>query len=318
MASEYLKRVRNELRTRQYSLQTEKVYIYWIKAFIIFNDKRHPSDMGNAEIERFLNHLAVNREVSPATQSQALCAIIFLYRHVEQRNIENLKYGFTKPVKNVPTVLTHQEALSVLNQLDRHYYLIAAILYGSGLRINEALSLRVKDINFSDKTVFVFRGKGNKDRYSILPTNLLDLLRQQIEKVRNTHRNDIASGFGETALPSALYRKYSSVAKDFAWQFIFPSTTRCIHPRAGYVCRYHLHESAFRKQLRKAVLSSGIDKRVKAHTFRHSFATELLRSGVDIRTVQELLGHADLKTTEIYTHVIGNRFSHTTSPFDRT
>lgn len=314
--SPFLETVRAELRTRRYSLRTEKVYLTWIKGFILFNDKKHPNDMGNFEIERFLNHLAVNRQVSAATQNQALCAIIFLYRYVVKKNIQGLSYSFTKREKSVPTVLSHSEAKTILSNMTGTHWLIASLLYGCGLRINEALSLRVKDINLENGTVFIFRGKGAKDRYSLLPKSLEKSLRQQIERVKIRHEKDLAEGYGLTSLPPALHRKYGNAIKDFSWQYVFPSTTKCTHPYDGYICRHHLHESAFRKQLRKATLAANINKRVKAHTFRHSFATQLLLNGTDIRTVQELLGHTDLRTTEIYTHVIGTRFSNTVSPVD--
>ena len=316
--SPFLESVRTELRTRRYSLKTERVYLSWIKSFILFNDKKHPSEMANFEIERFLNHLAMNRGVSAATQNQALCAIIFLYRHVIIRDISGLKYSFTKRAQTVPTVLSHQEAKSIISNLTGTHWLIASILYGSGLRINEALKLRIKDVDLSNNTVFVHRGKGQKDRYSLLPTSLNSAIRKQIEKVKLIHKQDVSEGFGLTSLPPALIRKYGNAIKDLSWQYLFPSTTRCVHPHDGYVCRHHIHESAFRKQLRKAVVDTSVNKRVKAHTFRHSFATELLKNGTDIRTVQELLGHSDLKTTEIYTHVAGSRFSHTMSPVDRS
>jgi len=272
--------------------------------------------MGNHEIERYLNHLAVNRQVSAATQNQALCAIIFLYRYIIIRDISNLRYSFTKREKAMPTVLTHEEARSIISNLTGKYCLIAGLLYGCGLRINEALKLRIKDINLSNNTLFIFRGKGRKDRYTLLPHSLKPAIESHILKVKQTHERDISDGFGLTSLPPALIRKYGCSAKDLSWQYLFISSTRCVHPYDGYVCRHHIHESTFRKKLRQAVIKCNITKRVTAHTFRHSFATQLLQNGTDIRTVQELLGHTDLKTTEIYTHVIGSRFSFTKSPMD--
>lgn len=315
--SPFMESVRQVLRTKRYSLKTEKVYLGWIKSFILFNDKKHPSDMGNYEIERFLNHLAVNRQVSSATQNQALCALIFLYRHVIGREITDLKYSFTKRDRIIPTVLTHEEAISIIGNINGKYSLIASLLYGCGLRINEALKLRIKDINLANCTLFVFRGKGRKDRYTLLPRSLKEQINIQIARAKKVHQKDLNEGFGLTSLPPSLIRKYKMAAKDFSWQYLFPSSTRCEHPHDGYICRHHIHETAFRKQLRQAVLKSNITKRVKAHTFRHTFATQLLMNGTDIRTVQELLGHSDLRTTELYTHVIGSRFSHTISPLDR-
>jgi integron integrase len=315
--SPFLELIRTELRTRRYSLRTEKSYLCWIKGYILFNDKKHPKDMGNFEIERFLNHLAVNRQVSAATQNQALCAIVFLYRYIIKKDISELRYSFTKREKTMPTVLTHDEAKSIIGYLRGKHWLIASILYGCGLRINEALQLRIKDINLADNTLFVFRGKGRKDRYTILPHSLNLPIAHQIEKVKSIHDKDLREGFGLTSLPPSILRKYSSAAKDISWQYLIPSSTRCVHPYDGYTCRHHLHGSAFRKKLREATLKCNITKCVKPHTFRHTFATQLIQNGTDIRTVQELLDHTDLRTTEIYTHVVGSRFSHTKSTLDR-
>jgi integron integrase len=272
--------------------------------------------MGNFEIERFLNHLAVNRRVSSATQNQSLCAIIFVYRHVLKKDIEGLKYKFAKKPVRLPAIINPEEVAEILEHLTSKYWLITALLYGCGLRIHEALSLRVKDIDPKNHSIFVFRGKGNKDRYTLLPKRLIPEITMQINLVREIHETDLAEGYGLTSVPQALHRKYQSTLKDFSWQYLFPSATRCIHPYDGYVCRHHLHHSAYSKQLRQAVVASGISKRVTAHTFRHAFATNLLQTGSDIRTVQEILGHNDIRTTEIYTHIVGNRRAGTTSPFD--
>ncbi len=272
--------------------------------------------MGNREIERFLNHLAVNCHVSAATQNLALCAIIFMYRHIIKRDIQDLQYKNTNTPKRIPTVLSDQEIKLVLKQMEGKYWLIATILCGCGLRIQEALSLRIKDIDFESRSILVFKGKGNKDRYTLLPTTLIGPINKQIETVRRVHSQDLSDGGGMTSVPPALYKKYRTALTHYGWQYLFPSTVRSVNPYDGYVCRHHLHASAFAKQLRKAVHSSGIAKRVTAHTFRHSFATRLLENGTDIRTVQELLGHSDLKTTQIYTHVVGQRRAGTRSPLD--
>jgi integron integrase len=281
--SPFIESVRVELRTRRYSIKTEKVYLFWIRSFILFNDKRHPNEMGNHEIERFLNHLALNRQVSPASQNQALCALIFLYRYVVKKEIRGLNYSFTKKEQVMPTVLTHQEATCIIDKMKGIHWLIASILYGSGLRINEALSLRIKDLDLENNMVLVFRGKGRKDRYSLLPKSLNNAICCQIDKVKTLHQLDLSQGYGLTSLPPALMRKYGNAIKDFSWQYLFPSTTRCVHPYDGYICRHHIHGSAFRKKLREAVQLAAIPKRVKAHTFRHSFATELLLQGTDFR-----------------------------------
>jgi integron integrase len=314
--SPFIEQVRSELRTRHYSLRTEKTYLYWIRHFILFNDKRHPEAMDNSNIELFLNYLAVQRRVSASTQNQALCALIFMYRHVSRRDIENLQYGFAKRPKNMPTVLSPQEIASILNQLKGKYWLMTALLYGCGFRIHEALSLRIKDIDLHNRSIFIFRGKGRKDRYTLLPDSLLSAIKQQIALSKDIHQTDLNEGYGFTSIDSSLKRKYGKSLLDFTWQYLFPSTTRCRHPYDGYICRHHLHGTAYAKQLRKAVKASGIYKRVTAHTFRHSFATNLLMNGSDIRTVQELLGHSDLRTTEIYTHVINQRCAGTRSPVD--
>ncbi len=315
--SPFIESVRTELRTKRYSLQTEKSYLTWIRSFIRFHDKRHPKDLANCEIEQYLNHLAVNRQVSAATQNQALCALIFMYKYVIRREIVGLNYSLTKKPKRMPTVLDEQEVAIIMGLMRGKYKLITPLLYGAGLRIHEALRLRVKDIDFTNKTVFVFRGKGGKDRYTLLPHSLVEPIKQQIEKSKQIHKRDLQDGFGLTSLPPSLIRKYGNAAKDSAWQYLFTSSTRCEHPYDGYVCRHHIHQTSYRKSLRTAVLASGISKRVTAHTFRHSFATQLLLGGADIRTVQDLLGHSDVRTTEIYTHVIGTRFNGTASPLDR-
>ncbi|MEM8561046.1 MAG: integron integrase [Pseudomonadota bacterium] len=314
--SPFIETVRAELRTRQYSLRTKKTYLYWVRHFIYFHDRRHPGEMGNAEIERFLNYLAVTRKVSAATQNQALCALVFMYRHVLRREIEDLKYGFAKRPRNLPTVLSPAEIKSILGHLDGKYWTITALLYGCGFRIKEALALRVKDVDFANKSIFVFRGKGGKDRYTLLPDSMIEPLKHQIEDMRSLHEEDLLEGYGYSSIDTSLKRKYGASLKDFAWQYLFPSSTRCQHPIDGYICRHHLHGTAYAKQLRRAVRASRVNKRVTAHTFRHSFATNLLRSGSDIRTVQELLGHADLRTTEIYTHVVGRHRAGTHSPVD--
>ena len=272
--------------------------------------------MGNPEIEQFLSSLANIRRVSSATQNQALCALIFMYKHIIKKEIKGLAYSFTKKPQRMPTVLSDAEVHQVLAHLTGKYWLITALLYGCGLRINEALSLRIKDINFDNHTLFVFRGKGGKDRYTILPHALDSTLIHQIEEAKRIHQLDSQEGYGFTSLPASLIRKYGNAARDLSWQYIFPSSIRCRHPYDDYICRHHIHETAYRKQLRKAVVKTDIAKRITAHTFRHSFATQILQSGANIRTVQDLLGHADVKTTEIYTHVLGTRFGSTKSPLD--
>ncbi|TLU61102.1 integron integrase [Thalassotalea litorea] len=316
--SPFLENIRQVLRTRHYSIQTEKTYLTWIKRFILFNQKRHPEDMGEEEVNRFLTHLALNRRVTSSTQNLALCAIVFMYKHVLNRELVLLDDAIrAKAPKRVPVVLSSDEAIRLISLMPSPYQLMFSILYGCGLRKAELLRLRVKDIDFDNNSIFIFRGKGKKDRVTMLPQSLIPKLKAQIKVVESIHQKDIAEGEGKTSLPSGLARKYPYAITELKWQYLFPSTNRCKHPTDGYYCRHHLHWTTLTKILRKAVIDSGITKHVTAHTFRHSFATQLLLNGSDIRTVQELLGHNDLKTTQIYTHVIGTHSSGTLSPIDR-
>lgn len=316
--SPFLENIRHVLRTKHYSIQTEKAYLTWIKRFILFNEKRHPSDMGEEEVSRFLSYLAVDRHVTSSTQNLALCAIVFMYRHIFERELTLLDDTVrAKAPKRVPVVLSDNEAIKIIELMPANYQLMFSILYGCGLRKAELLRLRVKDIDFDNQSIFIFRGKGKKDRVTMLPHTLVPAIKAQINKVAKIHQKDIDEGEGKTSLPSGLARKYPYAIMDFKWQYLFPSRNRCQHPTDGYFCRHHLHWTALTKVLRQAVKKSGITKHVTAHTFRHSFATQLLLSGSDIRTVQELLGHNDLKTTQIYTHVIGQHSSGTVSPIDR-
>ncbi|MBY5991741.1 integron integrase [Ferrimonas balearica] len=316
-SSPFLRKIREALRVRHYALQTEKSYLYWVRYFIRFNNLRHPSELGNQEIEAFLTHLANRRHVSAATQNQALCALIFMYRHVLDKPIVGLRFGMAKRQARLPTVLSPTEVARILSQLKGEYWLITTLLYGSGLRVHEALRLRLKDVDLEGRSLFIFQSKRNKDRYTLIPESALHPLALQIDRVKALHDDDVAQGEGMSSVAPALFRKYRGALKTAAWQYLFPSTTLCQHPHDGYRCRHHKHHSAYAKHLKAAVQSAGIDKRVTAHTFRHSFATHLLQNGADIRTVQELLGHSDVRTTQIYTHVAGQRHIGTLSPADR-
>ncbi len=281
MSSAFIESIRQVLRTKHYSLRTEKSYLYWARYFIRFHQYEHPKDMHGCHIEQFLTFLGSNRGVSAATQNQALCALVFMFKHVLCMEFEGLKYGYAKKPKNLPTVLTPREVSSVLASLTNPYWLMTSILYGCGLRLQEALTLRVQNVNIDEQSLFIFRGKGAKDRYTLLPQQLNQPLQQQIQWVKQIHEKDLSNGNGLTSVPSALHRKYRSVLKDLSWQYLFPSTTTCCHPIDGYICRHHVHESSFSKNLRKAVVKSSVKKRVTAHTFRHSFATQLLAQGSD-------------------------------------
>ena len=254
--SPFLQSLRDVIRTKRYSLQTEKSYLYWVKFFIMFNDKRHPKEMGAAEINHFLTHLAVNRGVSAATQNQALCALVFMYKHMLEQQFDGLIFSYAKRPKNIPTVLSANEVTAIISHLKMPYRLIASILYGSGLRLNEVLRLRVKDIDFSNQTIFIFRGKGQKDRLTILPKELNEIITHQISHVEAIHKQDLLDGFGLTSVPASLHRKYKAAMKDFAWQYLFPSSTRCEHPTGGYICRHHLHPSTLTRHLRQAVVKT--------------------------------------------------------------
>lgn len=317
-ASPFLESIRHVLRTKHYSIQTEKAYLTWIKRFILFHHKRHPQEMAEQEVTEFLTYLAVQRHVTASTQNLALCSIVFMYKHIFSRELTLLDDMVrAKAPTRVPVVLSNDEAMTIINTLKAPYWLMFSILYGCGLRKAELLRLRIKDIDFETQSIFVFRGKGGKDRVTMLPQTLSASLKEQVKIVEALHNKDLNEGEGKTSLPAGLARKYPYAITDFKWQYLFPSRNRCQHPTDGYFCRHHLHWTALSKVLRQAVKATGIRKHVTSHTFRHSFATQLLLNGADIRTVQELLGHNDLRTTQIYTHVIGQHSSGTISPIDR-
>ena len=291
---------------------------FWIRRFIVFHDKTHPLKLGAPEITAFLTALATKDGVSASTQNQALSAVLFMYRrvlHVDPGVIEHVPRAVT-PTR-VPVVLSIEEVRTVFSQLDGVCFLIASLLYGAGLRLQECLELRVKDIDFERDQIVIRRGKGQKDRRTVLPERLKDSLQQHLEGVRRTHHRDLANGFGRVVLPGALDRKYPNAATEWGWQFVFPASRICRDPRFGPPSRYHLHETVVQRAVTQAARRAGLAKRVSCHTFRHSFATHLLESGYDIRTVQELLGHADVSTTMIYTHVLNRGALGVRSPADR-
>lgn len=315
--SKLLQQVSNKIRFKHYSIQTEKSYLSWIKRYILFNQKRHPKDMGESEIRKFLNHLAVDRFVSASTQNQALHALLFLYKEVLQKDIGRIeKIERARYTRRLPVVFTQPEARVVLSHLSRISYLICSLLYGSGLRLNEALSLRIKDIEFDYMQIIVRDGKGSKDRVTILPETSFDLLQSQIISVKKLHNNDTANGFGEVTLPGALIRKYPNAGKEFIWQYIFPSKRFVKDEKTGELYRHHIYPTTIQKAVKIAMRKTGINKHGTPHTFRHSFATHLLQDGYDIRTVQELLGHKDVRTTMIYTHVMKKGGFGVRSPLD--
>jgi len=305
------------IRTRYYSRRTEKAYWYWIKYFICFHGKRHPAEMGAAEVTAFLNWLATERKVAAATQNQALNALLFLYKHVLGQELpwfEGLVRA-KRPVR-VPVVLTQAEMLRLLAQLDGTKWLMASLLYGAGLRLNECLMLRVKDIDFAYRQIVVREGKGAKDRVTMLPENAVQPLQAHLGKVRTLHRMDLDAGYGEVWLPHALARKYRRAGYEWGWQFVFPSKNRSADPESGIIRRHHVYPDTLHRAVKHAARAAGIAKPVSCHVLRHSFATHLLESGYDIRTVQELLGHSDVSTTMIYTHVLNKGGRGVKSPLD--
>ena len=313
-----LERVRRSLRALHYSPRTEEVYIKWIRQYILYHGKKHPDHLNEDHVRRFLTHLAVDKHVSSTTQNQALCAIVFLYKHILKNELGNLgSILWAKKPSRLPVVLTQQEVKSIFQHLHGKPWLIANLLYGAGLRLNECLNLRVKDIDFDYRQINVWEGKGAKSRITMLPESVILPLKNHIERVRKQHYKDLAAGFGSVELPHALSRKYAHADKEFIWQYIFPASRISEDPRSKILRRHHLDESVLRKALKIAVRKAGIHKRVSSHAFRHSFATHLLEEGYDIRTVQELLGHKDLKTTMIYTHVLNRGGRGVVSPADR-
>ena len=304
--SPFLDLVRGAIRVRHYSIRTEQAYISWIKQFIHFNKKRHPKDLGDVEVGLFLTYLAQQRNVAAATQNQALNALVFMYRHVLNMPLGELSSVVrAKKPKRLPVVMTQQEVSSLLSKLSDIHWLIACMLYGSGLRLMEGVRLRVKDIDFSHRAVIVRDGKGGKDRIVTLADELLEPLAGHLETVKTLHDRDVAEGFGRVYLPHALDKKYSNAGIEWAWQYAFPARRRSVDPRTGIKRRHHLDESSVQKAVKLAVRQANINKPASCHTLRHSFATHLLESGADIRTVQDQLGHVDVRTTQIYTHIIG-------------
>lgn len=313
-----LDQVREQIRLRHYSIRTEAVYLEWVKRYIRFHKYRHPQEMGGPEVEAFLSDLAVRRDVSASTQNQALSAILFLYKQVLQIELPWMDGVIrARRPQRLPVVLTREEVASVLAQLDGTLWLIASLLYGSGMRLMEVLRLRVKDVEFARLEILIRDGKGQKDRVTMLPRKLAAPLELHLQRVRALHEQDLREGYGRANLPHALARKYPNAAAEWGWQFVFPSVNRSEDPRSGGIFRHHLHEKTIQRAVRTAVRRVGLHKPATPHTLRHSFATHLLESGQDIRTVQELLGHSDVKTTQIYTHVLNRGGLGVLSPLDR-
>ena len=314
-----LDRVRWQLRVKHYSIRTEQAYVDWIRRFILFHHKRHPNEMGEREITQFLTHLAVQKNVAASTQNQAFAALLFLYQQVLQRKLgfmDNIQ-RVSRPAK-LPVVFTPAEARAVLARLKGDYRLMAELLYGSGLRLMESLRLRVKDIDFGYNRITVRDGKGLRERVALLPRQIQQPLRAHLDRIKELHGQDLARGGGKVYLPFALKRKYPNAERDWIWQYVFPAAKPSLDPFSGEMRRHHVSEKNLQNAVKLAIRASGIKKAASCHTFRHSFATHLLEDGYDIRTVQELLGHKNVATTMLYTHVLNRPGLNIRSPLDRT
>ena len=312
-----LDQVRDAIRLKHYSIRTEESYIVWIRRYIFFHNKQHPSELGSVAIEAFLTHLAVDRKVAASTQNQALSALLFLYRDVLKTPLElHIDAIRAKKPKRLPTVLTKEETVKVIECLSGTQRLMAKLLYGSGLRLMECLRLRVKDLDFAQRQIVVRDGKGMEDRVTMLPESLILPLQEHLSHVKRLHAQDVAQRVGPVYLPFALERKYPHAGRLWIWQYVFPSDRLSKDPRTEIIRRHHTSESGLQKAVPHAARLVGLTKRVSCHTFRHSFATHLLQQGYDIRTVQELLGHKDVKTTMVYTHVLNRGGLSVRSPLD--
>jgi integron integrase len=312
-----MEQLRDKVRLKHYSLSTERQYAHWVKRFVLFHGKRHPKDMGAAEVEAFLTHLAVEGQVAAATQNQALSALLFLYRELLNQDLPWMQDMVrSKRPARLPVVLTQREVAEVLDRMQGPHGLLARLLYGTGMRLMEVVRLRVKDLDFERAEVCVRDGKGGKDRVTMLPRKLLLPLQEHVAWRRRLHQDDLKSGVVGVYLPDALARKYPNAAQEWGWQYVFPAAGLSVDPRSGANRRHHMDEKGLQRAMKKAVLAAGLAKPATPHTLRHSFATHLLESGYDIRTVQELLGHADVATTMVYTHVLNKGGRGVASPLD--
>ena len=310
--------VRNKIRLKHYSIRTEEAYVSWIKRYIFFHNMRHPKDMGKKEIEAFLTDLAVKGNVAASTQNQAFSALLFLYEKVLNKSVfKNIDALRAKKPQRLPTVLTFDETMEIIDSITGIFQLIVKLLYGCGLRGIECVRLRIKDIDFEMNQIVVRNGKGQKDRVTMLPEDVKLALQEHLKYVKKLHEKDLSQGFGSVYLPNALAKKYKNAPKEWGWQYVFPSKTLSVDPRSGVKRRHHIHLDSLSKAIKRAARISGVTKTVSSHVFRHSFATHLLEDGYDIRTIQELLGHKNVNTTMIYTHVLNKGGRAVRSPLDR-
>jgi len=309
--------VRESIRLKHYSIRTEETYVNWIKRYIIFHNKTHPSELSEVHIRNYLSHLAIKQKVAASTQNQALNAIMYLYKNILKIDLGDLgNIERAKRSKSIPVVFSPSEAKQVLENMSGVNKLMASLLYGTGMRLMECVRLRIKDVDFSNNRILVRDGKGDKDRVTVLPEKLKEILKIQIKRVKLRHQQDLLEGFGTVHLPNALSIKYPSAEKSIGWQYLFPASKLSNDPRTGKTHRHHIHESALQKAVKTAIDKTNLEQPASCHTFRHSFATHLLENGYDIRTVQELLGHANVKTTMIYTHVLNKGGLAVKSPID--
>jgi integron integrase len=313
-----LDRLRDQVNLKHYSARTADSYVYWARQFILFHNTRHPNEMGISDINQFLTHLAVDKRVAASTQNQALSALVFLYKYVLQTPLDesHLSAVRAKNPERLLTVLSKREALAVIDKLQDANQLITQIMYGSGTRVMETLRLRVKDLDFANRQIIVRDGKGEKDRSTLFPELIIPAVEAHLFLVKGMHEKDLAEGYGSVYMPYALERKYPNANREWIWQYVFPAQDRSRDPQTGIIRRHHIHETAIQKAIRVAAQRAGVQKHVTPHVFRHSFATHLLEAGYDIRTVQELLGHKDVKTTMIYTHVLNKGPKAVRSPLD--
>jgi integron integrase len=315
-STRFIHQLRRDMRDKGYAYKTEKTYVHWVTRYIRFHGKQHPKKLGAEHINQFLSYLANEQNCAPATQRIALNALIYLYRKFLKVELEPLAFEQARLKRRLPVVLTHAEVRQLLGQMRGKPRLMVELIYGAGLRLSELLSLRVKDLDFELCTLTVRSGKGDKDRTTLLPQSLKGALQEQIRYVEKLHRRDLEDGYGEVYMPYALARKYPSAARELGWQFLFPATGIGRDPRSNVMRRHHVHDTTLRKHVAAARKQAGINKPVHCHTFRHSFATRLLQQGYDLRTIQKLLGHSDVRTTEIYTHVLGRGAMGVISPAD--
>ncbi|SHG24035.1 integron integrase [Microbulbifer donghaiensis] len=313
----FIQQLRLHIREAGLSYRTEQTYVHWVKRFVHFHRLRHPAEMGKTEVEQFLNRLVTERDCSINTQRIALNALVYLYKRFLGMDTDSLEFKPAQRNRRLPVVYSSEEILAILKHLEGVYRLQVELMYGTGLRSAELLSLRVKDVDFGSNNIYVRSGKGDKDRTTMLPQGLIPELKRQIRRVALLHRQDLFDGYGDVYLPGALNRKYPSAARELGWQYLFPASSIGTDPRSGLRRRHHMHPTTLTKHVRAAVRAAGVNRPARTHAFRHSFAAHLLESGYDLRTIQELLGHADIATTEIYTHVINRGGKGVLSPSDR-